>query len=167
MGFPGSSDCKESALQEMRVKSLGQEDPLEKGMATHSSILSWRIPWTAEPGGLQSMGLQRVRHDWVTNTSFHSILSVCFNFILCMFWTQELWMVLGEQTVEREAGRGDRHNPLSDHFLDASKSFTKSKAWNLIQLLIKKGNSLIWTQGHKISIPAAPTSNNSQHLFIA
>ena len=63
MGFPGSSDCKESALQEMRVKSLGQEDPLEKGMATHSSILSWRIPWTAEPGGLQSMGLQRVRHD--------------------------------------------------------------------------------------------------------
>ena len=42
---------------------LGQEDPLEKGMATHSSILAWRIPWTEEAGGLQSMGLQRVRHD--------------------------------------------------------------------------------------------------------
>ena len=46
-----------------RVQSLGWEDPLEKGMATHSSILAWRIPWTEEPGRLQSMGLQRVRHD--------------------------------------------------------------------------------------------------------
>ena len=46
----------------MRVQSLGQEDPLEKGMATHSSILAWRIPWTEEPGGLQSIGLQRVGH---------------------------------------------------------------------------------------------------------
>ena len=42
--------------------------PLEEGMATHSSSLAWRIPWTEESGGLQSMGLQRVRHDWVTNT---------------------------------------------------------------------------------------------------
>ena len=42
---------------------LGWEDPLEKGMATHSSIFAWRIPWTEEPGGLQSMGLQRVKHD--------------------------------------------------------------------------------------------------------
>ena len=48
---------------EMQVQSLGQEDPLEEGMATHSSILAWRIPWTEEPGGLQSMGLQRVGHD--------------------------------------------------------------------------------------------------------
>ena len=46
-----------------RIQSLDWEDPLEKGMATHSSILSWEIPWTEEPGGLQSMGLQRVRHD--------------------------------------------------------------------------------------------------------
>ena len=45
------------------IRSLGWEDPLEKGMATHSSILAWRIPWTEEPGRLQSMGLQRVRHD--------------------------------------------------------------------------------------------------------
>ena len=49
---------------EARVPSLGQVDPLEEGMATHSSILAWRIPWTEEPGGLQSMGSQRVRHDW-------------------------------------------------------------------------------------------------------
>ena len=47
----------------MRVQSLGQEDPLEKEIATHSSILIWRIPWIEEPGGLQSMGFQRVGHD--------------------------------------------------------------------------------------------------------
>ena len=50
--------------QEMRVPSLGGEDPLEEGMATRSSILAWRIPWTEEPGSLQSMGPQRVGHDW-------------------------------------------------------------------------------------------------------
>ena len=47
----------------MQVQSLGQEDPLEEGMATHSSILAWKTPWTEEPGRLQSMGSQRVRHD--------------------------------------------------------------------------------------------------------
>ena len=51
------------AIQETWVQSLGQEDPLEEGMATHSSILVWRIPWTEEPGELQSTGSQRVRHD--------------------------------------------------------------------------------------------------------
>ena len=64
------------AMQETQVCSLGWEDPLEKGMATHSSILAWRIPWTEEPGGLQSMGLQRVRHPSSTNTftfTFYSL----------------------------------------------------------------------------------------------
>ena len=51
------------AMRETWVQSLDQEDPLEKEMATHSSILAWRIPWTEEPGGLQSTGSQRVRHD--------------------------------------------------------------------------------------------------------
>ena len=51
------------AMQETPVPSLGQEDPLEKGMANHSSILAWRIPWTEEPGRLQSMGSQRVEHN--------------------------------------------------------------------------------------------------------
>ena len=67
MGFPGGASGKESACQcrrhEMQVRSLGQEDPLEEGMATHSSILAWRIPWTGEAGGLQSVGLQRVGND--------------------------------------------------------------------------------------------------------
>ena len=51
------------AMQKTQVKSLGQEDPLEKGVATYSSLLAWRIPWTEEPGGLQSMESQRVGHD--------------------------------------------------------------------------------------------------------
>ena len=51
------------AMQDTWVQSVGWEDPLEKGMTTHSSILAWRIPWTEEPGGLQSMGSQRAGHD--------------------------------------------------------------------------------------------------------
>ena len=62
-GFPGGSAGKESTVQDNWVQDLDQEEPLEKGMATQSSILAWRIPWTEEPDGLQSMGLQRVRHD--------------------------------------------------------------------------------------------------------
>ena len=54
---------KPPAMQETQVRSLGWEDPQEEEMATHSSILSWKISWTEEPGGLQSMGSQRVRHD--------------------------------------------------------------------------------------------------------
>ena len=52
-----------SAMQETLVQSLGWEDPLEEGVAIHSSILAWRIPWTEEPGGLQSMGSQKVEHN--------------------------------------------------------------------------------------------------------
>ena len=70
MGFPSGSEGKNPpAMKETWVQSLCQEDPLEKGMATHSSILAWRCPWTEEPGGLQPTGWQRVRHDWATNTS--------------------------------------------------------------------------------------------------
>ena len=55
------------AMKETSVGSLGWEDPVEEGTATHSSILAWRIPWTEEPGGLQSLGSQRVQHDWATD----------------------------------------------------------------------------------------------------
>ena len=65
-GFPGGSAVKSlpamPKAQETQVPSLGREDPLEKGMASHSSILAWRLPWTEELGGLQSTGSQRVRH---------------------------------------------------------------------------------------------------------
>ena len=56
------------AVQDAQVRSLGGEDPLEKEMATRSSILAWRIPWIKEPGRLLSMGSQKVRHKWMTNT---------------------------------------------------------------------------------------------------
>ena len=64
-GLPYSSHMVKNlpAMQETWVRSLGQEDPLEKEMATHSSVLAWRVPLTAEPGGLPSMGLHRVGHD--------------------------------------------------------------------------------------------------------
>ena len=60
------------AIWETQVQPLGWEDPLEKGMTTHSSILACRTPWTEEPCGLQSMGSQRVRRDWATNTHTHN-----------------------------------------------------------------------------------------------
>jgi len=75
--FPGLNFLRRSvivmvknlpAMQETWVRSLGWEDSLKKGMATHFSILAWRIPWTEDPGRLQSMGLQRVGHDWAANT---------------------------------------------------------------------------------------------------
>ena len=66
-GFPGSSDGKKKknlpTIQETWVQFLGWEDPLEEEMATHSSILAWRIPWTEEPGGLESTGSQRIGHN--------------------------------------------------------------------------------------------------------
>ena len=69
-GFPGGSVVKNppaiQELQEMHVRFLGWEDPLEEGMTTHSSILAWRIPWTEEPGKIQSIGLQTVDTTEVT-----------------------------------------------------------------------------------------------------
>ena len=70
------------AMPGTQVQFLGREDPLEKGMAAHSSILAWRIPWTEEPGGLQSVGSQRVRHDRATSTlTFHTLLGVSLAFV--------------------------------------------------------------------------------------
>ena len=67
-GLPSQAVKNLPTMQEAWVQSLGQENSLEKGMATHSSILAWRTPWTEEPGGPQSIGSQSVRHDLATNT---------------------------------------------------------------------------------------------------
>ena len=64
------------AAQETWVQSLGQWDPLEKGVATHSRILAWRVAWTEEPRRLPSMGSQRVGHDWETNTTMHICMCI-------------------------------------------------------------------------------------------
>ena len=75
------------AMQETQVQCLSHEEPLEVGMATHSSILAWRLPWTEEPGGLQSLGSQRVGHDFTTRTytTFSNIHIISWFFIFCMF----------------------------------------------------------------------------------
>ena len=80
--FPGGSDGKASVYNvETQVRSLGREDPLEKEMATHSSILAWKIPRTEEPGRLQSMGSQRVGHDWATKINFSDFFAkILFRF---------------------------------------------------------------------------------------
>ena len=84
-------------MQEMWVQSLSREDPLEKEMATHSSILAWRIPWKEEPCGLQSMGSQRVRHDWATEEHFilHQVtdLRLLFEFLGWCFWVLYFFLV--------------------------------------------------------------------------
>ena len=64
------------AMWETWVRSLGREDSLEKEMATHSSTLAWRIPWTEKPGGLQSIGSQRVRHNWATSLSLSRDINI-------------------------------------------------------------------------------------------
>ena len=76
-------------MQETWVWSLGQEDPLEKEMATHSRILAWRIPWTEEPGGLQSMQLQRVGHD--CSSSYHILVFLCLSYFPRMIISSLFW----------------------------------------------------------------------------
>ena len=103
-------------MQETRAWSLGQEDPLEKEMSTHSRTLAWKIPWTEEPGRLQSMGPQRVRHDWatelnwtegiITHTHIHTCIwmytcewvCMCIHLCACMY---TYWASLVAQRLKR------------------------------------------------------------------
>ena len=87
-------------MWETRVRSLGWEDPLEKEIATHSSTLAWKIPWTEEPGSLQSMGSQRVGHDWVTK--------------LC---TLRLWNQNAKENQSHTAIKALNHSPSVVYFL--------------------------------------------------
>ena len=98
-GFPDGSAVKNlPAMQETRVRSLGWEDALEEGMAIHSSILAWRIPWTEEPGTLQSMESQRVGHNWRNGAHTHRLFAtwmafwwnVCSN-LLSVHFLITLW----------------------------------------------------------------------------
>ena len=73
-----------SAMRETWFRSLNWEDAMKKGMATHSSILAWKIPWTEEPGGLQPMGSQRVRQDWVTNAYTVDINHIVVQLLSCV-----------------------------------------------------------------------------------
>ena len=83
------------AMRKTWVRSLGWEDPLEKEMATHSSIPAWRIPWTEEPGGLQSTGSQRVGHDWATSLTHSLCLFLPFLLVHNMFIYLNLFLIGG------------------------------------------------------------------------
>ena len=132
-------------MQKTRVRSLGREDPLEKEMATHSSILAWKIPWMEDPGRLQSMGLQRVGHNWVTSLSLSWCVLSCFSCVwLCATpWTvshqSPLSMGFSRQKKKNRNGLpcpspGDLPNPrikpvsLTSSLL-ASELFTTSAIW--------------------------------------
>ena len=101
--FPVAQMVKNlSAMQETWVWSLGWEDTLEKRVATHFSILAWRIPWTEDPGRLHSMGSQRVGHDWVTNTSIcfrHSDWVVWLSRVVIMTFSTWSFYILGSKTM--------------------------------------------------------------------
>ena len=128
MGFPGSSDGKESACNARRLIP-GSGDPLEKEMATHSSILTWRITWTEEPGRLQSMELQRVRHDFTftfhhvsyctrpSGTHFHfpswCVLGICSSWLTLIRFI----FLLDEQTAS--------HSPVTSQLSTHSWFVTK------------------------------------------
>ena len=93
--FPGGSDSKVSAYNVGDLGLIpGSEDPLEKEMATHSSTLAWKIPWTEEPGGLQPMGSQRVGHNWETKLSnFHTYTACTLeNTQKFLFWWMDVWI---------------------------------------------------------------------------
>ena len=92
-GFPGGSAVKSlPAMQEMQIQSLGQEDPLEEEMATQSCILAWEIPWSEEPGGLQTMVSQRVGHDWVTKHT-HAVSQYFLRSKADSVWQPSGWIV--------------------------------------------------------------------------
>ena len=91
------------SIQETRLWSLDHEGPLEKEMATHSSILAWRIPWTEEPGRLWSMGSQRIRHDWATNTVKKKDYTL-------FIWIWEVWYILINKMVSKCNSRGQIHS---------------------------------------------------------
>ena len=104
-------------MQETRVQSLHWEDPLEKGMAIHSSILAWRIPWTEEPGGLQSMGSQRVGHSWATDTYKYLPLKLALYY-----------------TVFREPNRGMKDRDTA--MMDTNGRTTSQPLWGKLMLWI-------------------------------
>ena len=131
-------------IPETRVWSLGWEDPLEEGMAIHSSILAWRIPWTEEPGGLQSMGLQKVGHDWsnlahtrMNMYRINQILSWCCTCMLSCF--SHVWLFATPWTVptDRRAWWATVHG--------IAKSWTWLSSW-----VVTKQSKIIAGKGLKV-----------------
>ena len=143
--------------QETRVRSLGQEDPLEKGMATHTRILVWQIPWTEEPCGLWSRGLQRVRHncsDWaqhihtcICNKNLHNLLyAICIKIreecIFTSIWSdrtksRRFWVHIAKKCQSWSSGHLLQAPPLSFHSTQevSTGCFILIQFWSPCQVL--------------------------------
>ena len=103
--------------QEMRVQSLGSEDPLEKGLATHSSILAWEMPWTEEPGGLQSIGSQRVRHIWSNLGQMDDVIPELLCFPLLFLHVSLLCRILSTERTVLFKKEFEHHWPNFFHWI--------------------------------------------------
>ena len=136
-------------VQETWVRSLGQEDPLEKEMATHSSILAWKILWTEEPGGLQSMGSQKVRHNSYTqHMHTHNCMGyLCFwihvnhrsvvrtDVCACTWvWEREMCVCVGGEWGDLESST-ELWVPWSSRILWYTSSLTQENTWPTYQIL--------------------------------
>jgi len=108
-------------MWEAWVWSLGQEYPLEKGMATHSSTLAWEIPWTEEPGGLQSMGSQRIRHGWACMHACHQIPEQ--QTLKMSIWSKT-WAIWKTIIVKRNLKRHDDETYAEWDILELKKDIT-------------------------------------------
>ena len=159
--------------QERQVWPLGLEDPLEKKMATHFSILAWKIPWTEEPGGLQSMGSQRVRHDWVTGHTFCFISGWNFFFFFFnvaeTFFTKHPTYFPAEWTLFILSGKIVRL-PTVQETLTLPSYFLKpiyvSLAWcyNYVMKLNITESVRIWMQ--KSHFSKIPLKKSLKKLFV-
>ena len=127
-------------MQETWVQSLGREYPLEEEMATHSSNLAWKVPWTKEPGGLQSMGWQRVRHDWVHIQIFFSLQSQYPQSIMATHFTILAWTIpcteepsglqfMGLQRVEHDWVTKHTHTHFIYGYQNNHSKTSKQKLW--------------------------------------
>ena len=125
------------AVWETQVQSLGREDPLEKCMATHSSILAWRIPWTEEPGRLQSMGSPRVGHNWATNT-----------FIFRAGMTGRNWEVGGRWSEDRGWKNGTREESRYSQFMFCKGCGIRGEEYE--DLKERCGLRICWTSSYKM-----------------
>ena len=126
-------------MWETRVQSLGQEDLLEKEMATHYSILAWKIPWMEEPGRLESMGSKRVRHDWVTSVQFSSVQLLSRVRLFATPWTEahqasvsitNSWSLLKLMSINRVSDAIQPSHPLS---FPSPPAFILAPAFSLVQ----------------------------------
>ena len=133
LGFPGGSGVKASAWNsEIWTQSLGREDPLEKEMATHSSILAWKIPWTEEPGRLQYTGSQRVRHHWATSLSL----------FIVVIWASRVALVVKNLPANVEdTGSLAWEHPLEKEIATHSSILALKIPWTLVHVSLAGSES--------------------------